>query len=92
MRNREGNNITSVTLKFEMHLRPLDGSEGPKEPILIPYTKLSLFDLDEANGAKGREVSRPPWRPPRACGRQVVTHHLAVRRSFGVLQLCALRT
>ena len=40
------------------------------EPILIPYTKFSLFDLDEANGGKGREVSRPPC-PPRACGRQL---------------------
>ena len=64
MRNPGADSINNVTLKFEMHLRPLDGSEGPKEPILIPYTKLSLFDLDEANGAKGREVSRPPWRPP----------------------------
>ena len=47
-----------------MHLRPLDGSEGPKTPILIPYTKLSLFDFDQADDGLGREVSRPPWLPP----------------------------
>ena len=78
MRNPGADSINNVTLKFEMHLRPLDGSEGPKTPILIPYTKFSLFDFDEAWKGYGREVSRPPWRPP--CLRPtVVTHHLAVR-------------
>lgn len=65
MRNPGNGGINSVRLKFEMHLRPPDGSEGPKTPILIPYTKLSLFDFDEgAKEGSGREVSRPPWRPP----------------------------
>ena len=55
VRNPGADSINSVTLKFEMHLRPLDGREGDHEPILIPYTKFSLFDLDEADGGSGRE-------------------------------------
>ena len=64
MLNVKTGSIDHVTLKFEMHLRPFSGEEGPKTPILMPYVKFSLFDFDEADNTNGREVSRAPWRCP----------------------------
>ena len=88
--------INTITLRFELHVRPYVG-EASQTPINVPYIKFSMFDFDElppppaSDDPKGREVSRAPWpclwlRPTR------VTHHFAVRRSFGVLRLCALRS
>ena len=48
MLNVKTGSIDHVTLKFELHLRPPGGEEGPKTPILMPYVKFSLFDFDEA--------------------------------------------
>ena len=89
--SNSGGGVTTITLKYELHLRPLDGGEGPKTPMLIPYIKFSLFDFDHGGDGTGQEVSRAPWPCP-WLRPTVATHHLAVRRSFGVLRLCALRS
>ena len=81
--------INTITLRFELHVRPYVG-EASQTPINVPYIKFSMFDFDEGDDAKGREVSRAPWPCP-WLRPTVVTHHLAVRRCLGVLRLCALR-
>mmetsp|Transcript_80988 Transcript_80988/g.196495 ORF Transcript_80988/g.196495 Transcript_80988/m.196495 type:complete len:261 (-) Transcript_80988:303-1085(-) len=53
--SNSGGGVTTITLEYELHLRPLDGGEGPKTPILIPYIKFSLFDFDHGGDGNGQE-------------------------------------